>query len=63
MPNRSFSLYNPVLAIGPPTATLTLIDADDKLFEATGDTNGNNQSAELDGFPVTVNSIQTALTP
>lgn len=63
MPSRSFSLYNPLLSIGPPVGTITLFDGDDKTFEATGDENGNNQSADIDGLPVTVNACNVALGP
>lgn len=63
MPSRSFSLYSPLLALGPPIATLRLIDDDDRSFEAPLDASGNNQSAELDGVPVTVNALEAALGP
>ncbi len=63
MPSRSFSLYNPFLALGPPVATLRLIDDDDRSFEAPLDASGNNQSAELDGVPVTINALEQAVGP
>ncbi|WP_226782485.1 Hint domain-containing protein [Oceaniglobus trochenteri] len=64
MPSKSIILYDPVLGLvsGPGDALLTLQDVDDKFFEIPDQT-GNNQSAELDGNPVTINAIEQAIGP
>lgn len=63
MPSRTFSLYGPNLNIGGPVAELMLSDADDAWFEAPDDLNNDNQSAFIDGVPVTINFIHEALGP
>ena len=64
MPLRNITLFSPLLGIvsGTGDATLTLQDTDDNVFELPDQT-GDNQSAFLDGSPVTVNAIESALGP
>jgi len=54
-------MYAPVLAVGAPVASLTLIDTDDEIFNAPGDESGVGQSALVDGSPAVINSIQQAV--
>jgi hypothetical protein len=63
MPSRFYSLYHPILNVGDPLATLWVADADDDMFEAPDDLNNDNQEAEIDGIPVTINLIRAALGP
>ena len=62
MPERTITLFDPVLGLvsGSGDATLTLQDNDDGFFEVP-DQSGNNQTALLDGDVVTINSITSAL--
>ena len=64
MPTRTLTLFDPTLGLvsGSGDNQLTLTDVDDKLFSIP-DQIGNNQAALLDGVPVTINAIASALGP
>ena len=64
MPSKTITLYDPVfgLVAGHGDASLTVSDADDRFFEIPDQT-GNNQTAFLNGSPVTINAIEQAIGP
>ncbi|SLN66728.1 hypothetical protein AQS8620_03097 [Aquimixticola soesokkakensis] len=62
MASRTFALFNPITLLSSGRE-LVLSDEDDRFFETPADETGSNQSATLDGNPVTINSITTALGP
>lgn len=64
MPTATLTLYNPLLGLvsGTGDNTLVLTDADDSFFEIPDQT-GDNQTAELDGTPVTINAVEQAIGP
>lgn len=62
MATQIYTLYTPLVAIGSGVGTLTVTDTNDDFFEVPDAVSGG-QSALINGLPVTINSVASALGP